>query len=399
MALTGKGVFIWQLKNCEGGNPGAIASKAGAANLTHVLIKIADTNNSFGLDRFGNDMVPAVVNALKNRGIQAWGWHYVKGNDPIGEARLAVNRCRNLRLDGYIIDAEIEYRSQAKAAAARTYMTELRAGLPRLPIALSSFRYPSFHQGMPWREFLEKCDLNMPQVYWEQAHNPDVQLARSVAEFANPNLVGFIRPVVPTGSAYGTSGWRASPDDLTRFFRKSRELNLAAANAYSWDWATSPGNHDLFDTIAGFDWPMEPGTVGSGGDSGTTPEPAKTPAGTPSTPTPTPGASSGDILVPYFEALNNGDADALVALYQPNAAHVTAKRTVIGTQAIRDFYTDLFNQLPGAVFSAMDTSGQPPTRIFSWTASNGQNMINDGNDTLGLREGKIQYHYTRFTVS
>jgi hypothetical protein len=389
MALTGKGVFIWQLKNCEGGRAEAIAAKAAAANLTHVLIKIADTNTPFGLDRSGNDLVPAVVNALKNRGIQAWGWHYVKGDDPLGEARIAVQRSRNLRLDGYVIDAEIEYRTQAKAPAARSFMNELRAGLPRLPIAFSSFRYPSFHQALPWREFLEKCDLNMPQVYWEQAHNPDVQLARSVSEFANPNLVGFIRPVLPTGSAYGTGGWRATPDDLTRFFRKALELNLTAANAYSWDWATSPGNTDLWDAIAGFEWPMEPGGV----EPAPTPEPARPAPGTPPQPPAAP-----DILVPYFQALNNGDVDALTALYQPNAAHVTAARTVIGTQAIRDFYADLLNRLPGAVFSVMDSSGQPPTRIFSWTASNGQNMINDGNDTLGLREGKIQYHYTRFTV-
>lgn len=379
MTLNGKGFYTWQLKNCEGGNAEAIATKARAASLTHVLIKIADTAFAFGFDRNNRDQNPAVVTALKNRGIQVWGWHYVKGNDPLGEARIAVQRCKELRLDGYIIDAEVEYKAAGKAAAARTFMSELRAGLPKLPVALSSFRYPSYHKELPWREFLEKCDLNMPQVYWEQAHNSDTQLARSVSEFASTSLVGFIRPVVPTGSAYGTGGWRASPDDLRRFFQKARDLGLSAANAYSWDWATSAGNTDLWGAVAQFDWPVEPGTVGSGGDVG--------------------ADSGGDIVSRYFQALNNGDIDALTALYQPNAAHVTAQRTVVGMQAIRDFYSDLlFNRLPGAVFTLLNAAGQDPSRMFTWSAASNGGSVVDGNDTLGMREGLIQYHYTRFSI-
>ncbi len=379
MSLNGKGFYTWQLKNCEGGNPEAIAAKAKAANLTHVLIKIADTTFAFGYDRNNRDQNPALVTALKNRGVQAWGWHYVKGNDPLSEARIAVQRCKELRLDGYIIDAEVEYKAAGKAAAARAFMSELRAGLPKLPVALSSFRYPSYHKELPWREFLEKCDLNMPQVYWEQAHNSDTQLARSVSEFASTSLVGFARPVVPTSSAYGTGGWRATPDDLRRFFQKAQDLGLTGASAYSWDWATSAGNTDLWEAVAQFDWPVDASSVGSGGDAGT--------------------VSEGDVLTRYFQALNNGDLDALIALYQPNAAHVTAQRTVVGTQAIRDFYSDLlFNRLAGGTFTLLNATGQDPSRMFTWSATSNSGGVVDGNDTLGLRDGFIQYHYTRFSI-
>src|SRR3990172_691962 len=193
MSLTGKGFYTWQLENCESANAEAIVAKAQAANLSHVLVKIADTTFAFGFDRNNNDITTPVVNALRNRGIQVWGWHYVKGNDPGGEARIAVQRCQQLRLDGYVIDAEAEYKQSGKASAARTFMNELRAGLPNFPVALSSYRFPSYHKELPWREFLEKCDLNMPQVYWEQAHNPDVQLARAVAEFSSTSIVGYVR--------------------------------------------------------------------------------------------------------------------------------------------------------------------------------------------------------------
>ncbi len=191
--LNGKGFFIWQVKNCEGGQPDAIAARAQTAKLSHVLIKIADVTLAYGFNQNNADLVKPVVEALRAKGIEVWGWHYVKGDDPDGEARIAIQRVKQLRLPGYVIDAEGEYKTLDKAPAARKFMTALRAGLGNLPIALSSYRFPSFHKDFPWQAFLEKCDLNMPQVYWEQAHNPDVQLQRSVTEFASTDLVGIIR--------------------------------------------------------------------------------------------------------------------------------------------------------------------------------------------------------------
>ena len=159
MAVEGKGFFIWRILNCEGGDAEAIASKAADANLTHVLIKIADTRYPFGYDRNNNDLVPSVTQALKNRGIQVWGWHYVKGNDPSGEARVAVARTTELQLDAYVIDAEHEYKWRGKDAAARQFMADLRQGLPNHPIALSSYRFPTYHRELPWSAFLENCLL------------------------------------------------------------------------------------------------------------------------------------------------------------------------------------------------------------------------------------------------
>jgi hypothetical protein len=369
-ALLGKGFYIWQIRNCEGGRAEAIAAKAQAANLSHVMLKIADTTFAFGFDRNNLDITAPVANALRQRGIQVWGWHYVKGDDPEGEARIAVQRTKQLKLDGYVVDAEVEYKAAGKAEAARTFMTSLRNGLGPLPVALSSYRFPSFHKDFPWAAFLEQCDLNMPQVYWEQAHNADVQLQRSVIENNNSALVGYVRPIVPTGSAYGTGGWRAEPDDLRRFFAKARELKLWAANAYSWDWATSTGNTDLWDAVAGVDWPFEnqvPPAI--------------------------------DIVDRFITALNNRDLDGIFELYQPNAAHVTAKRTIVGNNAISNYYYDvLFNQLPNATFTVRSQTGQDPTRIFSWSALSPRGRVLDGQDTLGLRDGLIQYHYTRFSI-
>jgi hypothetical protein len=382
MALEGKGFFIWRILNCEGGDANAIANKAEAARLTHVLIKIADTRYPFGYDRNNNDLVPAVSQALKNRGMQVWGWHYVKGSDPAGEARVAIARTRELQLDGYVIDAEHEYKWRGKDAAARLFMTELRQALPNHPIALSSYRFPTYHRELPWAAFLEKCDFNMPQVYWEQAHNPGAQLERSVGEFADTRLVGHARPVIPTGSAYGAGGWVATAEDQRRFYQKALELSLSAANTYSWDWSTSPGHHDLWDAVAGFQWPLAEAAP-------TVPAPAPMPPGVPNDP-----------LQHYVDALNNRDIDLLVSLYHENAGHVNAQRMILGIQSIREWYRKLLDELlPAGNFAIDQVRGKGASWTFNWTFHSPAGQMAGGKDTLGLREGRIQYHYSSFAGS
>ncbi|MBH27669.1 MAG: hypothetical protein CL789_00320 [Chloroflexi bacterium] len=380
MAVEGKGFFIWRILNCEGGDAGAIASKAADANLTHVLIKIADTRYPFGYDRNNNDLVPSVTQALKNRGIQVWGWHYVKGNDPSGEARVAVARTTELQLDGYVIDAEHEYKWRGKDAAARQFMADLRQGLPNHPIALSSYRFPTYHRELPWSAFLEKCDFNMPQVYWEQAHNAGAQLERSVGEFDDARLVGYQRPVIPTGSAYGAGGWVATANDQEVFYQKALELGLIAANTYSWDWATSSGHHDLWDAVARFNWPLstsvEPNVVA---------------------PAPTIPNVPNDPLHNYVEALNNRDIDTIISLYHENAGHVNAQRLLLGIQSIKNWYHNLLNEvLPPGTFAIDQVRGTGSSWTFNWTFHSPSGQLAGGKDTLGMRQGRIQYHYSSF---
>lgn len=394
------------MANCEGGNPEAIAAKAVAAGLSHVLLKIADTRYPFGFDRQNRDLVKPVVAALHNRGVQAWGWHYVKGDDPTGEAKVAVERSRALNLDGYCIDAEGEYKSAGKVAAARAYMTDLRAGLPNMLIALSSYRYPSYHRELPWAAFLEKCDLNMPQVYWEQAHNPDRQLERCAREFANASLVGYQRPVVPTGAAYGAGGWVATAEDQAVFYMKARELGMLAANSYSWDWATSAGNQHLWNAVARFDWQVDARPIAQ-------PLPVPEPVVQPVVPVaqpvapvaqpqpvsqPAPQAALPSVLLQqWLAAANSANLDALVALYQANAGHVSAKRMIFGAPAIRLWYQQLLGELlAGGRFRVVDARGKDNSWAFEWRWEKAGSAAQSGRDTLGLRDGRIQYHYTTF---
>jgi hypothetical protein len=369
--LTGKGWFIWQVSRCEGGSASAIAAKAAAAGLSHVVLKVADRHYSYGIDWLGHDLVLPVAEALRARGIQVWGWHYVYGDRPADEARAAVCRALQLKLDGYVIDAEAEYEQPGKAAAAHTFMSNLKAGLPaEMLLALSSFRYPTVHRQLPWAAFLEYCDLCMPQVYWQGAHNPAVQLSRSLGELSDARLVGKPRPLVPTGSAYSVGDWTATPDDLTKFLEQAQASKLSAANFYSWDDAARPGQHDRWDTVAAYGWQA--------------------------------GASdlANDQLVKrLFAALNAADLSELGRVYAENAAFVMPERALYGVGSIVAWYQSfLTTTLPGAVFSLTSFTGAGNSRYARWTAISPRGQVLDGDDTFGILSGHIMYHATLFSV-
>ncbi|MHB1480961.1 MAG: nuclear transport factor 2 family protein [Bellilinea sp.] len=365
MSIEGKGFFIWKVRDCEGGDPAKIVAAAKASGFTNVLIKIADGQYAYNTDRKSNvDFLPPVVDALKKAGISVWGWHYVYGYNPAAEAVLAVKRTTELALDGYVIDAEIEYTQPGRINAARAFMDRIRRGLPNLPMALSSYRFPSYHPRLPWKEFLDKVDYNMPQVYWEKAHNPEPQLKRTVREFEAKTP---FRPVIPTGPAYQVGGWKPTVEDTNQFFESAKTLNLKGANFFSWDEC----RRDLpaiWDAVGTYIW--------------------NKPAALP------------DIVDDYFSALNSRDPKKIDSLYLPDAVHITFVKAVQGSEALRSWYTNLFTQvLPESSFKLTSVSGKGNSRHFTWTAQSTKGQVNNGSDTIGLLDGKIAYHYSYFHVS
>jgi hypothetical protein len=247
--LNGKGYYIWQISRTESGNVTAIADLAVAANLKHVLIKIADGVNAFNVIS-GSDLVPPLVSALHAKGVEVWGWHYVYGARPADEAAIAVQRIQQTGVVGYAIDAESEYKLPGKSTAARTFVDALRNALPFFPVALSTYRYPSIHPEFPWLEFLSHCDFAMPQVYWEQAHNAGDQLIRCLSEYRSMTTL----PIVPTGAAYTAGTWTPTAADINNFLTTARNNNLSGANF--WEWYTARRTPSLWDTIAAFNWPV-----------------------------------------------------------------------------------------------------------------------------------------------
>lgn len=367
MSVEGKGFYIWKVRDAEGGDPAKITAAAQASGLTHVLIKIADGQYAYNLDRVTNiDYVAPVADALRTAGIAVWGWHYVYGYNPAVEANIAIQRLQQLKLDGYVIDAEIEYKQPGRVNSARHFMDRLRRAFPNLPMALSSFRFPSFHPQLPWKEFLDKVDYNMPQVYWEKNHNPGPQMQRTLREF---QAKAPFRPLIPTGPAYRTGRWSPTVEDTNTFIDTVKASEIKGANFFSWD-ESRRDLPQIWDAVSAYQWDQK----------------AQPPAP--------------DIVDDYMSALNSHDAARVNNLYLPDAVHTSFVRSVQGSEAVRSWYTNLFTQLlPDSSFTLTGSSGKGNSRHFTWTAQSTKGRVNNGSDTIGLLDGKIAYHYTFFHIS
>jgi len=364
MALNGKGFYIWQIPNCENGDPAAILAEAQKANLSHALIKVADGINSYNYDSDNNiDLAARVVRKFKKNDIQAWGWQYIYGREPKNEANKAIQRINELALDGFVVNAEVEFKQSGMDTKARTYMSVLRSKIPQLPIALSTYRFPSYHPQFPYSDFLTYCDLNMPQVYWQGSHNPAAQLTKSVYEFQS---ISPFRPMIPTGSAYSYGSWQPTRDDIRNFLSTAKTMGLTAANFWSWDYSRKHLPH-LWDEVSDFSW-------ASG-----IPEP--------------------DIVEEYIYALNAHDPVALTVLYNSDGVHINADRSIQGHEKILAWYNTFLNQyFPNGEFKMTGYTGVGNSRHLTWEASSPNAEIREAKDTFGLRDGKIAYHYSYYKI-
>ena len=245
--LSGKGYFLWKLINCHAGRPQEIAAAAYAAGLGHALVKIAD-----GVWRYNIAVDhPAIVAALQAYDIEVWGWQYIYGGSPSAEAQRAISQIKASGVTGFVVNAEREFKAYGMGNAATAYMQTLCSGVPDLPIALSTYRFPSLHVPFPFTAFLKYCDIAMPQVYWLYSHDPVPQLTRTLAEYRQlTNL-----PIIPTGAAWKQNGWQSTSADCSAFLQAAQSAGLPAANFWSWDASQSL---PTWDAIAAYDWPPEP---------------------------------------------------------------------------------------------------------------------------------------------
>ncbi len=243
-------MFIWQIPRC--GSPQWIADQAALCGFKYLVVKIADGVNDFGVIN-GVDQAQQLVSALHANGLEAWGWQYLYSFNPEREAAKAVERILETGVDGFVIDAEAQ--CKGRAAACAIYAGDLRAEMDELAVGLSSYRFPSLHPELPWKELRAICDFDMPQVYWCLAHNAGGQLRRSVSEFS-----GFERklPLIPTGAAYREFGWEPTAAEVKDFMDTAVELGLAGFNFWEWYDANLVLPVEIWETITGYSPPVPP---------------------------------------------------------------------------------------------------------------------------------------------
>jgi hypothetical protein len=265
MIPTGKGMFIWRLQYCAGGDPIHLAAKAVELGLSWVCIKAADGSYDFnqgvpGEDWAGPALLGPAISYLRGAGIRIWLWQYIYGADRLrrsiaaAEALAAVENIGRWQPDGWIVDPEKEYKRTGAAAWADQYMTVLRASCPSVSIGLCSYRWPTLHPELPWQSFLRRSNFHAPQVYWVGAHDPGNQLGRSVRELqALANL-----PVIPVGAAYTEPAyhWVPTVSDVNEFDRVAHQLNLPGITW--WEWGENGRGAEfmpeIWEAIRGHQW-------------------------------------------------------------------------------------------------------------------------------------------------
>jgi len=360
MALTGKGYYIWKVNYCENGDPDRIAALAREANLSHVIVKVADGAFPYNIDLdSGYDYARPAIRKLQAQNIQVWGWQYIYGDYPDQEAEIAVARALELGLDGFVINAEKQYQSPSKAPAASRYMNILRSNLGSMPLALSSYRYPSYHASFPWVNFLERVDFNMPQVYWMQSHNnAGEQLQRSVNEFKN---IHPFRPIIPTGPTFKEHGWIPYTEEVVEFMQTAKRLNLPAVNFWYWEGCRRdmPSFWDLVRDYQ-YDTPTQAGSIPNN----------------------------------YVSALNSKDVGKVLSFYTDNAVHIRSQGAVQGKKAIREWIASLLNDFSSCDFTLLGENQDENIVSFQWEAGDNSGTKLSGRDTIGLSKNKISYHYS-----
>ncbi len=266
--LQGKGMYVWQIKQCEGGDIAKAAQVAKDAGIQHVLIKILDGVYSYNLRpyyvgnsvRYADDILKPAVQTFQAAGIEVWGWQYVYLADAVREGQRAVERAHEMGVTGFICDVEGECKN--KPTQTRQYLNEIKN--IGIPVALSSYRWPTLHMEIDWRAWMTAIPIQMPQVYWMMATNAGYQLRRSYQEFdalrVKYGLTNYT--YMATGAAFSEGGWHVEPSQIIEFLTVAKELHLPAVNFWEWNYPRRWAG--WWDAIANFAYaepPQPPETV------------------------------------------------------------------------------------------------------------------------------------------
>lgn len=262
---VGKGYYIWQIRAADGPSPARYVQAALQAGLSHVIIKFTQTKY-----RYNHDVDLAdYVAAFQDAGLAVWGFHYACGGvwiDDYGtphtdgpapeiEADFGAAYAIDLGLDGYVINAEKEFKVRNPQPRAARFCDRLVNQLDGLmPIALSTYRYPESHPEFPFDTFIEICQAGMPQVYWIHNNNPAEQLRETLRQWSERTDI----PIIPTGATFKEHGWIAKADEVQEFLTSSKDSRLQGCNFWVWQHARKPQMLDLWDVVADFDYDVEP---------------------------------------------------------------------------------------------------------------------------------------------
>jgi hypothetical protein len=250
MTLEGKWIWIWNLKNCDGGDLHTVADRLKANGCAGALIKAWDGGKAFPqYGPTGLTPIDQIVAAVHEAGLRVATWGYCYARDPIGEANAAILTWGGA--DAIVLDVEAEYKGQAQAA--ETLCVQLKAGLPDdLPLLYSSFAIARYHQTFPFNVFNRLCAAAVPQVYWNAFGWP---WAQALGWTYTDYFAMSIGPgqVLPVAGLYreGTVQYPAAVD--VGFFMAAARQNGSPGCSF---WSYEHMDSVMWDAVKAVEWPV-----------------------------------------------------------------------------------------------------------------------------------------------
>lgn len=253
-SIRGTGMWIWQWAKTDGGNPGAIVSRARAAHLHQLWIRVGDSMNGF----YGASELDQLVPVAHAAGLSviAWGFPYLY--DPEGDARwtaqiMAWHGPGGQTVDGYSADIERPTEGvDLTARRAAVYLQDVRRTAGSRAVVATV--YPPTDQnwsggGYPYSAMAPYVDAFAPMIYWE-CTDPGTDASFDVARLAT------LRPVTIIGQAFDMAdvGGRAvapSGAEINEFLQAGQKAGAIGGTLWVWQDA-SPQE---WAAIAAYRWP------------------------------------------------------------------------------------------------------------------------------------------------
>ena len=223
LSFGGKGMYLWQLWSSHGGgkNLGTIVTKMKSIGATWVVIKMGDGDsyynnpgkslNTWAVQNYTG--MDSVIRYFHAKGIKLLAFQYVYAEphhwgNAVSETDVANMILSVPGIDGLLIDAEIEYDTATdRVAEAKAYCDGIHAQHPNSLVGLTSWDRINGHTTFPWTTFLERVDVNMPQLYWAaRSVSPQYELTQMSSQFLS-NTITWIsqgyynvsKPMMPIG--------------------------------------------------------------------------------------------------------------------------------------------------------------------------------------------------------
>jgi hypothetical protein len=241
-AALGKGMWIWKIKQTEGGDAAKIVARAKAAGLRQLWVRVGDSRDGF----YGASVLAGLVPAAHRQGLAVIGWGFPYLYDPVADAawsRAAVDwrGPGGAALDGFSPDIETASEGvQITPRRVAAYLGSVRSGTGTRPLVATVYRpTDKFWLGSyPYRVIASYVDAFAPMVYWG-CTEPGTAVSQALERLA------ALRPVHVIGQAYDMAedgGRQASPspDETWRFLDVAERGGAVGASFWVWQDMTPP---------------------------------------------------------------------------------------------------------------------------------------------------------------